>query len=443
MNPDAGVQVQTSTTEVISEDSFVQIPELIRELFTVTGNVQMVDPSAAIDRFSEMVQSIDISPERRTQLAGLMNTNAIPSSDISPVEEKMNTRFDQIASAIQHDITENTQVIDDLKGWARGSKKPEDIALIATKIPGVGHLAEAEKSDRGHLLALNTAILNPIASLNSINPTPLIAPLAVSPTPDPVVAPSARTTFENMVQDTKITKTRGLYVSHGNTTQRLIDYTEKLDGNTKIHTLDDDRDGDLDVYYSLGRVVYRKENYSKKPSPYIIKDAPRVYTVTDIYEDFFGIKNSVLSSVSGDGQITLIQNDTSSRVKYQLLMKNGIEHMKLRLYRSLFKTEAKDARYQVDILPENKETSKNTVNMPVTYIDDIDGLVFIEHKKIYRKLLTGEEYVNEEGQIEKLSSDFVIRSGQSGYTSESSSIDVINNGVAKTYKLPAGQRIVF
>lgn len=275
----------------------MQIPELIRELFTVTNNVEMVDPSAAINRFSEMVQGIDISPERRTQLASLINTNASTSSDISPVQQKMNSRFDQIASAVQLDIAENSRVIDDLNSWSHGSKKPENIALIAPKIPGLAHLAEAEKNNQGHLLTLNTALLNPIVALNSVNLTPLVSPLTVSPVADPVVTPSARTTFENMVEDTKITKTRGLYVSHGNTTQRLIDYTEKLDGETKIHTIDDDKDGDLDAYYSLGRVIYRKENYTKKSSPYIIKDAPRVYTTSDIYEDFFGVQNSTLSSV--------------------------------------------------------------------------------------------------------------------------------------------------
>lgn len=124
-------------------------------------------------------------------------------------------------------------------------------------------------------------------------------------------------------------------------------------------------------------------------------------------------------------------------------MKNGTEHMRLRLYRSLFKTDAKDARYQVDILPEKKETSNNTVIAPVPYVADIDGLVFVEHNKIYRRLLTGGEYVNEGGFIEKLSPDFVIRSGQSGYTSESSSVDVTAKGATTTYKIAAGQRITF
>jgi len=80
-----------------------------------------------------------------------------------------------------------------------------------------------------------------------------------------------------------------LYVTNGTTTHRLIDYTENLDGETKIHTMDDDGDGDLDIYYSLGNTIYRKENYSAIAAKYVIKDAPQVYTTSDIYDDFFGI----------------------------------------------------------------------------------------------------------------------------------------------------------
>jgi hypothetical protein len=101
------------------------------------------------------------------------------------------------------------------------------------------------------LLTLNPSILNPAVTALTPQIVPILSPLAVTPTPENIVAPSNRTTFENMVEDTKISKTRGLYVSHGTTTQRLIDYTENLDGSTKIHTIDDDGDGDLDVYYSL------------------------------------------------------------------------------------------------------------------------------------------------------------------------------------------------
>jgi len=248
INPDTGIQIQTSTTE-ISPDSLVQIPDLIRSLFAATTDVKMVDPSTAISQFSEMIQGIDIRPERRAQLAGLMDMSLPSQVDISPVQEKMNHRFDQIASAVNTDISENSQILADLAAWSQGLKKPEEIAFIAQDLPGTSHLARAQNT-ASKLLSLSPSIINPTAIVSS-QLAPFSAPLAVAPTPEAAVAPSNQTIFQNMVEDTKISKTRGLYVSRGTTTQRLIDYTENLDGSTKIHTLDDDGDGDLDVYYSL------------------------------------------------------------------------------------------------------------------------------------------------------------------------------------------------
>ena len=230
-------------------------------------------------------------------------------------------------------------------------------------------------------------------------------------------------------------------MTNGATTHRLIDYTENLKGNTKIHTVDDDGDGDLDVYYSLDSTIYRKENYTKNPSQYFIKDAPRVYTTLDIYEDFFGVED--ISDVPSEGQIDILQNHSANRVRYQTLMKNSEGHSRLRLFRSLFETDSGKARYQVDIIPENKTTSTTHMVQNVPRILDIDGLVFIEHNKIYRTLLTGQKFINEEGGEEYLSNDFVIRSGQSAYTSESTTVDVTTNGKTTEKKMTVGQQIIF
>lgn len=117
-------------------------------------------------------------------------------------------------------------------------------------------------------------------------------------------------------------------------------------------------------------------------------------------------------------------------------MKNGSEHTRLGLYRSLFETRPEKAQYQVDIVPSTEsQAKKNLITIATPYIADIDGLVFIEHKKIYRTLLAGGEYKNEEGNIEKLSPDFVIRGGQSGYTVDSTIMDVVESGKVNTYNI--------
>ncbi len=85
--------------------------------------------------------------------------------------------------------------------------------------------------------------------------------------------------------------------------------------------MDDDGDGDLDVYYSLGNTVYRKENYSATPTKYLIKDAPQVYTTADIYTDFFGVSEGDMAGIISDGQINILQNHAPSKIRYQMLMK--------------------------------------------------------------------------------------------------------------------------
>ena len=234
-----------------------------------------------------------------------------------------------------------------------------------------------------------------------------------------------------------------MYVTNGATTQRLISYTEDLDGKTKIHTVDDDRDRDLDVYYSVGKTIYRKENHAKSRRQYTIKDAPRVYSTADIYSDFFGIKNGSLSQIPSDSQIDILQNNSPEKVRFQLLMKRANDHTQLRLFRSLFQTEAKDARYQVDILPENRNTSAGISIQNVPRVNGIDGPVFIEHQKIYRTLIADQKFIDDMGVQRVLSPDFVIRGGQSGYTSESTVLDVTSRGVTKEHKMTAAQRIVF
>ncbi len=92
-----------------------------------------------------------------------------------------------------------------------------------------------------------------------------------------------------------------------------------------------------------------------------------------------------------------------------MLMKKKEGHTRLRLFRSLFKNGIKDARYQVDIIPKNTQSS-GLIVQNVPRILDIDGLAFIEHKKIYRTLLTNKKFINEDGREENLSDDFIIRS---------------------------------
>lgn len=119
-----------------------------------------------------------------------------------------------------------------------------------------------------------------------------------------------------------------------------------------------------------------------------------MYTTTDIYEDFFDLEDPVLTLLPRDGQIHIREDNSPASIDYQMLLRNGSEHLRLSLFRSLFETNPEKASYQVDILPQ----TKNDPNLPVSlvpYITDINGTVFIEHDMIYRKLLTNSKFIDE------------------------------------------------
>ncbi len=140
----------------------------------------------------------------------------------------------------------------------------------------------------------------------------------------------------------------------------------------------------------------------------MIKDAPKVYSTGDIYDKFFNIKNPDISLLPRNGQINIHQSDVPASVRYQAFMSKGNEHLRLSLFRSLFETQQNKARYQVDIVPRTQNNSSLPV-LDVPYIEDIDGTVFIEHNRVYRTLLAKGKYIDQDGSIQDLSSEFVIR----------------------------------
>jgi len=164
----------------------------------------------------------------------------------------MNTRFDTIQDAIERDRAENDRVIQDLVAWSNNKKTLQDIPSLAHRIIGSTHLAQSNSSS-SYLAALDSSILNPLsASITSTVPSlQALSPLVSVTTTEMPVAPSAQTTFASTVEDQGLRQARGLYVTQGEKSQKLIYYADAVNGAVKIHTVDDDRDGDLDVYYSL------------------------------------------------------------------------------------------------------------------------------------------------------------------------------------------------
>lgn len=413
-----------------TEDFIVQIPTLISDLVTATQYPSQESPRDWLAQFSKMIQEIDMSPERRKQFAQLLDVNQAPQSTL--VVGDMNSQFQQVENAIELDRAENKKIINDLIVWGNGSENPEDIDFLAQRMSGRPHLAQSS-TRVNHLSALGTTVLSPVIStLNSSLST-------ISVTPVPV--PTEAVTFESMTKEQGLAKTRWLYVSQGATNHKLIDYSD-YSWSTQFHTVDDDGDGDQDLYYSIWNIIYRKENHSKIPTFYTIKDAPKIYTTRDIYQKFFGMSEPTLLWIPRDGQIDIHQNNSPGTVDYQMYLKNGNEHMRLVLFRSLFETNPQKAAYQIDALPQ----IKNDPNLPISsvpFIADIDGTAFIEHNTIYRTLLTKSRYIDDAWSLQDLSPDFIIRSGQSGYTKERSVVEVMTKGKTVSYEMSAGQRVRF
>lgn len=295
-----------------------------------------------------------------------------------------------------------------------------------------------------NLLSLNTSVFNPLPAIQD-SVTGTLPTLAVTPTPEDIARPSTQNNFSNKAPDTKkLTRTRGLYVTNSTTSQRLIDYTEELDGKTLIYSIDDDRDGDQDVYYSLGKVIYRKENHKKSPKKYYISDAPKVYDIDDIYRDFFGLLVRNIAAIPGDAQVNILRSHTYSRVNYQFLTRNTDTHERLLLFKSLFQRKSEDASHIVDIIPEDDKGPFATHTLlSVPYVIATEGRTSIQHNKLYRTLLVNEKFRDADGKIQPLSADFVIRADQSGYAPETTVVETNNNGRIARYTLRRGQKIVF
>jgi hypothetical protein len=67
--------------------------------------------------------------------------------------------------------------------------------------------------------------------------------------------------------------------------------------------IDDDGDGDKEIFYSLGNTIYRKENHTTSPRKSYISDRPQIFTVTTMMREFFGIDSLDYTHIPHDMQI--------------------------------------------------------------------------------------------------------------------------------------------
>jgi hypothetical protein len=439
IKPDTGINVNTTS-------SIQELPDLIGQLYS-PDIAPSLTASDAQEKLTGLLGVLDVSAARRSELSHILsNSNSSESSNTDPIQKRFQNRFDTLKNALALDVSENKALISDFGAWKEGNKKPEDISIIAQNLPNSVHLAQAAPSMFSHFLSLDPNLFHPlIQSVSTVwgSSLPLQA-LSVSPTPETVSAPGEGSSFSGKAPNTtSLQRTRGLYITNGSTTQRLVDYTENLSKDSLVYAIDDDHDGDQDVFYSIDKIIYRKENHKKPSQKYYITDAPRVYDTQAIYSEFFGLSSSDISMLVGDAQIKLLRSNTYSRINYQFLSRRIDSHMRLLLFKSLFQRNPADSVYTIDILPKDTTTiSKHTV-LSIPHILSTEWRVTIQHNSLYRTLITNQQFIDSNGKVQSLSDDFVIRSGQSGYAQDTTVIAVTNNWTTTNFTLQGWQKIVF
>ncbi|MDD2870584.1 MAG: VCBS repeat-containing protein [Candidatus Gracilibacteria bacterium] len=102
-------------------------------------------------------------------------------------------------------------------------------------------------------------------------------------------------------------KYKGLYILEGNTSYRLFDYLDELDGNEETKSIDIDGDSDEDMFYFVNGELFLKENLTQKPTksyvttnPITIKSGDNKFFNGD---KFFDQVNNAREVTSANGRI--------------------------------------------------------------------------------------------------------------------------------------------
>lgn len=137
----------------------------------------------------------------------------------------------------------------------------------------------------------------------------------VAVSPSATILPSATAPNSNQLK-----KSRGLYITKNGLSKRLNYFSEDEQGDTILHMIDDDGDGDKEIFYILGSAIYRKENHTQSPKQIYIKDSPQIFTLADIMRDFFGQNSADVSTLPHDMQIFLRENHSPESIDAHYLL---------------------------------------------------------------------------------------------------------------------------
>ncbi len=179
-------------------------------------------------------------------------------------------------------------------------------ALKSSSTTAIG-AASSSVAPQNMLSATLATTTSPLLAQNNSN--------TVAASPSATILPSATAPNSNQLK-----KSKGLYITKNGLSKRLNYFSEDEQGDTVLHMIDDDGDGDKEIFYILGSAIYRKENHTQSPKHIYIKDSPQIFTLTDILRDFFGQNTTDISTLPHDMQIFLRENHSPESIDAQYLI---------------------------------------------------------------------------------------------------------------------------
>lgn len=435
------IDLDNKDSSIIQTSSIEDLPTLIGRLYQETLNPKMVDLNKEITSLNKIADTTVVTRNLVTTLPGV---------DTSMYSQSLSERVKLLTDALKSDIQDNRVLIADLSQITTEKRELSEIAWIQNMDPTVSHLAASQSQPVSALLDVMKSWKNILTNLpttatslvsNSISPP---AATVIPPKTETKVLPTS-TVSTRKQNSTQLKQSKWLYITKNGISQRLNYFYENQSDTPFLTMIDDDKDGDKDIFYVIWNTVYRKENYTKSLKKIYITDSPQIFNVASMMQEFFNLSATRLEQIPRDGQVFLRNSHTPSAIAAQYLLDTKTSHTQFDIYTTWWQTDPKKAAYRVDSvwMPELPWTQGYSI-MKQPLLLSGSWKVKIYRKKIYRTLFPSGKYRDgESGTLQDLPLDFVIRAKKTGYTQERTSLQILFSNQKKEIILEAWDRLIF
>jgi hypothetical protein len=433
------INLDADNGDTVQTGSLNSLPWLIGQLYEETTrphNAQITHEIAAISKLLSR------------HLPSQVPNTEYETFDPDEYYHRFQNQSTRISDAIEKDIDANKIFIADLADLTIGKKEAKDIAWLQSVNPSASHLAAAP------ILTSGSALLDIVTTIRDVVPQSKMTekisippsatlPLTALPTSTTTITPTSNVATR-VQNSTQLKTSKGLYITKNGASKRLNYFYENQDGDTILRMLDDDRDGDKEIFYSIWNTIYRKENYTQSPRNVYITDSPQIFTVTTMMREFFNINSWDIAAIPHDMQIFLRENHDAGNIRANYLIHKKIDHQQFDIFSTWWQSDPRQATYRVDSVVSPEYVVANGHALPArAVLSDLAGQVSLYRKKIYRTLLPGWKYIQDTTVLQDLPTDFVIRAKKIAYTKESTKFELIFGDKKQDVTLRAGDVIYF